>query len=210
MSTMADSLREIPLFADLSKRDLKKLGESMHEKSFVPGQGVPDVPRVHGTEVIGPYEPTGIAGTTASRERIFICRPERAADESACAERILTNLARQAYRRPVDDADLGPLLAFYRRGAESGGFLSMTPLARWPPLPPSTGGKSHENSTSPPGDGIAPRNCGRPASTASSGRARSSPGTRTTTSRTSSPRPPTRRCRWWRTTASLRARSPTS
>jgi CRP/FNR family cyclic AMP-dependent transcriptional regulator len=40
MSTMTDSLREIPLFADLSKRDLKKLGESMHEKSFAPGQEV--------------------------------------------------------------------------------------------------------------------------------------------------------------------------
>src|SRR4051812_7568977 len=40
MSTMADSLREIPLFADLSKRDLKKLGESMHEKTFAPGQEV--------------------------------------------------------------------------------------------------------------------------------------------------------------------------
>jgi CRP/FNR family transcriptional regulator, cyclic AMP receptor protein len=40
MSTMADSLREIPLFADLSKRDLKKLAESMHEKSFVPRQEV--------------------------------------------------------------------------------------------------------------------------------------------------------------------------
>src|SRR5918993_593069 len=40
MSTMAEALREIPLFADLSKRDLKKLAESMHEKSFVPGQEV--------------------------------------------------------------------------------------------------------------------------------------------------------------------------
>src|SRR3954451_4583475 len=40
MSTMADSLREIPLFADLSNRDLKKLSGSMHEKTFAAGQEV--------------------------------------------------------------------------------------------------------------------------------------------------------------------------
>ena len=40
MSTMADSLREIPLFADVSNRDLKRLAGSMHEKSFAPGEAV--------------------------------------------------------------------------------------------------------------------------------------------------------------------------
>jgi len=37
---MAESLREIPLFADLSKRDVKRLVESMHEKSFRAGEAV--------------------------------------------------------------------------------------------------------------------------------------------------------------------------
>jgi CRP/FNR family transcriptional regulator len=40
MSHMSDSLREIPLFADLSNRDLKRLAASMHEKSFAPGDAV--------------------------------------------------------------------------------------------------------------------------------------------------------------------------
>jgi CRP/FNR family cyclic AMP-dependent transcriptional regulator len=40
MSQMVDSLREIPLFADLSSDDLKRLGASMHEQSFAPGQEV--------------------------------------------------------------------------------------------------------------------------------------------------------------------------
>jgi CRP/FNR family transcriptional regulator, cyclic AMP receptor protein len=40
MSAMAESLRGIPLFADLSKRDLKQLVESMHEKTFAAGQEV--------------------------------------------------------------------------------------------------------------------------------------------------------------------------
>jgi CRP/FNR family transcriptional regulator, cyclic AMP receptor protein len=40
MSPMAESLREIPLFADLSKRDMKRLVESMHEQSFRAGDAV--------------------------------------------------------------------------------------------------------------------------------------------------------------------------
>src|SRR5829696_1833155 len=40
MSTNAESLRSVPLFADLSKRDLKRLVGSMHEKSFASGEEV--------------------------------------------------------------------------------------------------------------------------------------------------------------------------
>jgi CRP-like cAMP-binding protein len=40
MSSMADSLREVPLFADLSSRDLKRLTDSMREMSFTDGQQV--------------------------------------------------------------------------------------------------------------------------------------------------------------------------
>ena len=75
-------------------------------------------------EISGPYDPTG-PGDTASRRRIFVCRPgpDAAADaEAACAERILGTLARRAYRRPVTGADLEPLLEFFRRGRGEGGF----------------------------------------------------------------------------------------
>jgi CRP/FNR family transcriptional regulator, cyclic AMP receptor protein len=37
---MADSLGAIPLFADLSSRDLKRLSGSMHEQTFAPGREV--------------------------------------------------------------------------------------------------------------------------------------------------------------------------
>jgi CRP-like cAMP-binding protein len=40
MSTMADSLREVPLFADLAGRDLKRVADSMKEMSFAAGQEV--------------------------------------------------------------------------------------------------------------------------------------------------------------------------
>ena len=47
-------------------------------------------------------------------------RPTRAADEEPCARRILTTLARRAYRRPVTDEDRRALMAFYTRGRAQG------------------------------------------------------------------------------------------
>jgi CRP/FNR family cyclic AMP-dependent transcriptional regulator len=40
MSVMVDSLREVPLFSDLSARDLKRLADSMQELSFASGKEV--------------------------------------------------------------------------------------------------------------------------------------------------------------------------
>jgi CRP/FNR family cyclic AMP-dependent transcriptional regulator len=40
MSTTVESLREVRLFADLSRRDLKRLADSMQELSFAPGKEV--------------------------------------------------------------------------------------------------------------------------------------------------------------------------
>jgi hypothetical protein len=91
-------------------------------EGFVPGEGVPDVPLMLGFDVTGPYEPTGLSGGLQSRERIFICEPQSAVDELPCAERILSNLARLAFRQAATEADLERLLAFYRQGAEAGGF----------------------------------------------------------------------------------------
>lgn len=81
------------------------------------------VPRViGGIEVVGPFASTGLS-RTASREKIFICEPEVAARELACVERIAANLARRAFRRPVDQADIDRLMPFYTRGRETaGGF----------------------------------------------------------------------------------------
>ena len=78
-------------------------------------EGVGDI------SIAGPYDVLG-PGDTASRDKIFICHPTAAADEMPCAEKILTNLAHHAYRRPMAADDLPPLLALYRQGAEAGGF----------------------------------------------------------------------------------------
>src|SRR5688500_2227751 len=78
-------------------------------------------PHVKMFTIAGPYNPTG-PGDTASRRRIFACRPTTAADvvsalrrtqldrEDGCARRILTTLARGAYRRPLRAGEVDTLL----------------------------------------------------------------------------------------------------
>ncbi len=80
-------------------------------------------PFVRSVTIVGPFDATG-AGDTPSRARIFACRPERESEEEACARRILSTLARRAYRRPVAEAELTELLAFYAEGraVEAGSF----------------------------------------------------------------------------------------
>ena len=102
------------------------------------------VPQLETVTVSGPFSVTG-PGDTPSRRRIFSCRPSatrgtasseskgapssRAGNDTACAKQILSALARLAYRRPVSDADLGPLLAFYETGRQQGNFDAGIQLA---------------------------------------------------------------------------------
>jgi hypothetical protein len=91
-------------------------------ESFIPGEGVPDVPRMLGVQIVGPYETSGIGEPTVSRSRIFSCYPEELEQQRPCAEQIISRLGRLAFRRPLTDEDRATLLTFYDRGAESGGF----------------------------------------------------------------------------------------
>ncbi|HEV8316987.1 MAG TPA: DUF1592 domain-containing protein, partial [Vicinamibacterales bacterium] len=74
-------------------------------------------------QIEGPFNPAGLP-ETASRLRIFECRPAPPADEEACAARIISKLARLAYRRAITSQDLQPLMGFYRAGRASGNFES--------------------------------------------------------------------------------------
>ncbi|HEX5047084.1 MAG TPA: DUF1592 domain-containing protein [Gammaproteobacteria bacterium] len=75
---------------------------------------------VHALQIRGPLKVEGI-GDSPSRQKIFVCRPPEA-PETACATQIVTNLAERAFRRPVNEADLKPLMAFYQAGYQHGGF----------------------------------------------------------------------------------------
>ncbi|HEY1304771.1 MAG TPA: DUF1592 domain-containing protein [Vicinamibacterales bacterium] len=97
-------------------------------RTTIDGLDIMGDPSVDRITVEGPYAVTG-AGDTASRRKILQCRPARSrrsspeieASEVGCARRILTTLARQAYRKPVDRATVDVLMDFYARGRKSGG-----------------------------------------------------------------------------------------
>ncbi len=89
--------------------------------AFVPGGGQDRVFRVSSFQVSGPFEPSGLS-QTPSRQRIFSCHPEQSSEQEHCAEEIVTRIATQAFRRPLDESDLTELLRYYRAGRTSGGF----------------------------------------------------------------------------------------
>jgi mono/diheme cytochrome c family protein len=63
--------------------------------------------------ITGPFNATG-PGDTPSRRKIFICRPKSAAEEDACARRILSTLVHRAYRGFEKPVDLDRLMTFYK------------------------------------------------------------------------------------------------
>jgi hypothetical protein len=86
----------------------------------------------HALQIRGPLNVTGMSASS-SRSKIFICQPDSArasagrapvtnSGELACAQRIVENLARRAFRRPVTADDVNPLMAFYKAGSATGGF----------------------------------------------------------------------------------------
>src|SRR5580704_6942674 len=66
--------------------------------------GMTTLPHLHEVSITGPTNVAGVSDTP-SRRKIFTCRPT-GEDEIGCAKKIISVLARQAYRRPVTDADL--------------------------------------------------------------------------------------------------------
>jgi hypothetical protein len=73
------------------------------------------LPKLKTVGVEGPYNVTGVSATP-SRQRIFICTPATGATDAAqtaCAQRVLSTLAKRAYRRPVTAADLEAPMLFY-------------------------------------------------------------------------------------------------
>ena len=77
---------------------------------------------VDGVQVAGPFNASGVS-ETASRRKIFICRPSKPGDEQPCARRIAENLARRAFRRPVTAGDVDSLMPYFD-GAGKKGFDS--------------------------------------------------------------------------------------
>jgi mono/diheme cytochrome c family protein len=110
---------------------MHELGAGFLEESSKPERGVPagrgffrarppNPVSVDYLLVGGPFDPTG-PGETPSRKGIFVCRPAVGENEEPCAKEILSSLARRAYRRPVEKADIEPLMELFATGRQDGG-----------------------------------------------------------------------------------------
>ena len=85
--------------------------------------GITALPHLRVFSINGPHQVTGVSDTP-SRRKIFTCRPTSAEDELPCAQEIVSRLASQAYRRPVDGLDLEGLMSFYQAGRRGRDFES--------------------------------------------------------------------------------------
>lgn len=83
--------------------------------------GVTTLPHLKDLSIVGPQHVTGISDT-ASRRRIFTCRPTAASEEMACAGQIVKRLGAQAFRRPLTDGDFKGLMRFYEEGRAERNF----------------------------------------------------------------------------------------
>jgi mono/diheme cytochrome c family protein len=81
-------------------------GMTVGEAAFA---GTPGPPAMDRLEISGPYHAKGV-DETPSRRRLFVCRPAAPAEEAACAGRILSTIARRAFRREVGPSDVEPFL----------------------------------------------------------------------------------------------------
>ncbi len=76
---------------------------------------------VGSVQIGGPYQTAGISRDTPGRRAIFLCTPSGTVDERPCATKILSRIARLAYRRPVTPGDIRILTEFFDKGRADGG-----------------------------------------------------------------------------------------
>jgi hypothetical protein len=88
-----------------------------------PTPGYTFFPHVGTIRIEGPFDAEP-AKDSPSRRKLFVCTPAGAAEETACARRIVTNLATRAFRRPAEAADVNLLMEFYQAARKEGTFES--------------------------------------------------------------------------------------
>jgi hypothetical protein len=77
------------------------------------------VPHLSKVTISGPFNAVGVPNTP-SRAAVFVCSPASPEKEPDCAKQIVARLARRAYRRPVTEVDVAPLLDFYATARRDG------------------------------------------------------------------------------------------
>src|SRR5262249_31395078 len=121
----------VATFVERAEAEADEFVSSRTNGSFGTGLRAPRM--IDGVTVVGPFNSPGVS-KTPSRERIFICQPQREARglaspkpggeaEGGCARRIIENLARRGFRRPVTKEDIDSLVPYFEAGQKGpGGF----------------------------------------------------------------------------------------
>jgi len=122
--TVKAGVRDVVVaFVDRSHVETSENLERLQPYGGLTGGAAPTDRRAHlldGVVVAGPFKPTGVS-MTPSRALIFVCAPQNAAGEPACARQIAEHLARRAFRRPVTTEDMNRLMPFYEEERGAGG-----------------------------------------------------------------------------------------
>jgi hypothetical protein len=109
------------------------------------------VPHVESFTITGPFNPKGPGDTRRAAASCSTCTAGQGrqwAEARTCARSIVSTLARRAYRRPVTEAELTPLLRFYDAGQKEAGLRARrrdgAPRhSRQPPLPDARRARRH-------------------------------------------------------------------
>jgi hypothetical protein len=94
------------------------------ERSTIETGGLPGFtffPHVGSVRVDGPFNATG-AADTPSRRKIFVCKPATSAQESTCAQKIVSTLAARAFRQQLSSEDVAELMSLYKDARKEGTF----------------------------------------------------------------------------------------
>src|SRR5262249_35937522 len=90
--------------------------------------GVTALPHMRDVSIVGPTTVTGVSDT-ASRRKIFTCRPLGPNEEETCAAEIVKKLTAQAYRGEATPDDIQDALEFFQKGRKNGDFENGVRLA---------------------------------------------------------------------------------
>ena len=96
------------------------------ERTTIETGGLPGFtfyPHVGSVRIEGPLDAVR-ATNTPSRDKVFVCLPQDAAEEEDCARQIASTLARRAYRGFHAEEDIDMLMNFFHAGRAGGDFDS--------------------------------------------------------------------------------------
>ncbi len=95
-----------------------------YDRQSLENNSIPQIqnyPAIGFVRIQGPFNAQRPADS-ASRRKIFVCRPANATPEPACAQQIVTTLARRAYRRPPTPREITTLMTFFGDGRKGATF----------------------------------------------------------------------------------------